>query len=293
MPASDRLKALLLLASMVVVWGSNWTIMKIGLQYMDPFWLSAGRMLIALVASIALLLYLGRFRVPHQQDVPIVLGVGLMQFAAFVTLICMALEQVGAGRAAVLAYTTPLWVTPAAAWVLKERLTPLKMVGVLVGLSGVLILFNPFSFDWSNRDVVIGNGYLLLAALIWALSIVHVRYHRWRASVLELLPWQLMVALAVVLPIAMFSDTRPFILNQTSVWVLVYNGILATAYAQWASVRMTQLLPAVTVSLGLLLVPVAGLGMATYWLNEPFSLSLGLGMLLIICGLGLQMKMKK
>ena len=286
------MKAWMLLASMVVVWGSNWTIMKIGLQYMDPYWLAAGRMLIALAASVALLLYLGRFRVPHRQDVPIVLGVGLMQFAAFVTLICLALEQVGAGRAAVLAYTTPLWVSPAAAWVLKERLTPLKVLGVLVGLTGILVLFNPMAFDWSNRDVVIGNGYLLLAALIWALSIVHVRYHQWRATVLELLPWQLMAALSVVLPLALWSDTRPMQWNQTSVLVLAYNGILATAYAQWASVRMTQLLPAVTVSLGLLLVPVAGLGMATLWLGEPFSLSLGAGMLLIIAGLGMQLKVK-
>ena len=72
------------------------------------------------------------------------------------------------------------------------------------------------------------------------------------------------------------------------VLVLAYNGILATAYAQWASVRMTQLLPAVTVSLGLLLVPVAGLGLATFWLREPFTLSLGIGMVLIIGGLVLQ-----
>ena len=274
---------------MVVVWGSNWSIMKVGLQYIDPYWLAAGRILIALVASIVLLLVLGRLRRPHRQDMPIILGVGLMQFAGFMTLIGLGLEYVQAGRAAILAYTTPLWVTPVAAIVLKERLTPSKLLGVVVGLTGLMILFNPLAFDWSDRNVVLGNAYLLLAALIWALSIVHVRYHTWHATVLELLPWQLLVALVVVLPIAFVLATRPITWNLTSVLVLAYNGLLATAYAQWASVRMTQLLPAVTVSVGLLIVPVAGLGMATWWLDEPFTWALGLGMLLIISGIGLQL----
>ena len=36
----------------------------------------------------------------------------------------------------------------------------------LAGLAGIAIMFNPFAFDWSNRDALIGNGLLLLAAVL-------------------------------------------------------------------------------------------------------------------------------
>ena len=78
--------AWVLLVLVVLIWGSNWPIMKIGLRSIDPLWFTAGRLMIALVAISMLLLFMGRLKLPHKQDIPIVFGVGLMQFAAFVSL---------------------------------------------------------------------------------------------------------------------------------------------------------------------------------------------------------------
>jgi drug/metabolite transporter (DMT)-like permease len=267
--------------------------MKIGLRSIAPLWFRAGRLFIAMVAMSILLLFLGRFKRPHKQDIPIVIGVGVMQFAAFVTLINLGLMEVNAGRAALLAYTTPLWVTPAAHFILKEKISRIKLVGVAVGLFGLLILFNPFGFDWGDASVVKGNALLLVGALIWALSIVHVRKHQWKGSVLELAPWQIMVALLIVVPFAWFSETRPTSWSGELVIILLYNGVMATALAQWASMRVTQMLPAVTVSLGFLMVPLMGIFASTLWLNEPFTLTLGVGAALIVGGLLLQSNLKK
>ncbi|MBQ0725364.1 MAG: DMT family transporter [Cycloclasticus sp.] len=285
--------AWLLLALVVIIWGSNWSIMKIGLRSIDPLWFAAARLTIALCATTLLLFFMGRFRWPHRQDVPIVFGVGIMQFAVFLVLINEGLTSVNAGRAAVLAYTTPLWVTPGAHFFLNEAVSRLKLLGVSIGLCGLIILFNPMGFDWTDPAVVKGNGLLLIAALVWALSILHVRKHQWKASVLELTPWQLLVALFIVVPIAWFADTRPVEWSTELVWILLYNGILGTALAQWASIRATQLLPAVTVSLGFLMVPLAGIFFSVIWLHEPVTLTLALGTLFIVGGLLLQSNLKK
>jgi len=285
--------AWVLLVLVVLIWGSNWPIMKIGLRSIDPLWFTAGRLMIALVAISMLLLFMGRLKLPHKQDIPIVFGVGLMQFAAFVTLINLGLMEVNAGRAALLAYTTPLWVTPGAYFILKEKVSGMKLVGVGVGLCGLLTLFNPFAFDWNDASVVKGNALLLIAALIWALSIVHVRKHQWKGTVLELTPWQILVALCVVIPFAWFSETRPVIWSNELAIILLYNGVMATALAQWASMRVTQMLPAVTVSLGFLMVPLMGILASMLWLDEPFTLTLGLGAALIVGGLLLQSNLKK
>lgn len=282
-----------LLILIVIVWGANWSIMKVGLRSIDPLWFTAARLFIAMIAMSILLLFLGRLKLPHKQDIPIVLGVGVMQFAAFVTLINLGLMEVNAGRAALLAYTTPLWVTPAAHFVLREKTSRIKLIGVGIGLCGLLILFNPLGFDWNDTSVVKGNALLLLAALIWALSIVHVRKHQWQGSVLELAPWQILVALMIVVPFAWFTETRSAIWSRELIIILLYNGIMATALAQWASIRVTQLLPAVTVSLGFLMVPLMGIFASSIWLKEPFTLTLGVGAAFIVGGLLLQSNLYK
>ncbi len=282
-----------LLALIVLIWGLSWPIMKIGLAYIDPLWFTVARLTVALIAVTLLLIFLGRFKRPHKEDLPIVFGVGVMQFAGFVSMINLGLMEVNAGRAALLAYTTPLWIAPVAHFFLKQKLSINKVLGVAIGLCGLMILFNPMAFDWSNWQVVKGNGLLLLAALIWALSILHVGQHKWRGSVLELAPWQIIIALCITVPLAWFADTRPVTWNRELVLVILYNGVLASAIAQWASIRVTQLLPAVTVSLGFLMVPLAGIFFSSIWLKEPFTLTLATGSVLILVGLLLQLSWKK
>ena len=70
------------------------------------------------------------------------------------------------GRSVVLAYTTPFWVTPGASLFLGEPLTPRRAAGVIVGVLGLGVLFNPVTFDWTDRDVVLGHLAILAAALL-------------------------------------------------------------------------------------------------------------------------------
>jgi len=279
-----------LLVALVVIWGMTWPIMKMGLIWIDPLWFTVVRLLIALFSLIVLLLFLGRFKLPHKEDMPIVLGVGILQFACLTSLVNLGLAEVSAGRAALLSYTTPLWVTPGAHFFLKEQVSSKIMVGVAVGVCGLLVLFNPFGFDWSDQTVVKGNVLLLLAALCWALSILHVRKHQWKGSALELAPWQIAVALLIVIPLAYWSETRPTVWSNELLVIVLYCGILTTAFGQWASIRVAQILPAVTVSLGFLMIPLAGILFSALWLGETLTLTLGVGTLLITLGLLLQIK---
>ncbi|RLA16473.1 MAG: EamA/RhaT family transporter [Gammaproteobacteria bacterium] len=279
-----------LLVALVVIWGMTWPIMKMGLIWIDPLWFTVVRLLIALFSLIVLLLFLGRFKLPHKEDMPIVLGVGILQFACLTSLVNLGLAEVSAGRAALLSYTSPLWVTPGAHFFLKEQVSSKIMVGVAVGVCGLLVLFNPFGFDWSDQTVVKGNVLLLLAALCWALSILHVRKHQWKGSALELAPWQIAVALLIVIPLAYWSETRPTVWSNELLVIVLYCGILTTAFGQWASIRVAQILPAVTVSLGFLMIPLAGILFSALWLGETLTLTLGVGTLLITLGLLLQIK---
>lgn len=277
--------AIALLASVVLVWGANWPILKLGLAHTTPLWFAVLRMVLGLLSFVLVLAPMGKLRWPARQDWPVVWSVGVLQMALFSALINVALLSVPAGRSAILAYTTPLWVTPGAVLFLGEKLTRARAVGLILGLAGVAVLFNPFSFDWSDRASVWGNGLLMVSALVWAAAILHVRGHRWAGTALELAPWQMVVALPPLALLAWVMEGPPAAdLSPTFLWVAAYNGPLATAFAFWAAITVTRMLPAITVSLAFLCVPVAGLVFSALMLGEGLSAANVLGLALVGAG---------
>ena len=276
-----------LLAAVVVLWGANWPVMKIGLAHMQPLWFAALRLALGVLCFAVVLVPRGRLRLPGRADLPVVVSVGLLQMAAFMAMINTALQWVPPGRSAILAYTTPLWVAPGAALFLGERLTRGRLAGVGLGLAGVAVLFNPFGFDWHDRTAVAGNGLLLAAAVIWAAAIVHVRGHRWQAPPLELAPWQMATGLVPLAVLAWMLEGPPHAdASPQFLGVVAYNGPLATAFAYWAAVSVNRMLPAVTVSLAFLCVPVVGLLAAALTFGEPLSATNLGGLALILAGVG-------
>ena len=69
--------------------------------------------------------------------------------------------------------------------------------------------------------------------------------------------------------------------------ILLYNGILASAFCSWAFNEVARSLPATTTSLGSLGVPVIGLLASAAWLGEPLAPSTVLGLVLILSAVAL------
>ncbi|MES1944597.1 integral membrane protein [Salinisphaera sp. PC39] len=281
-------KAWPLLFLVVVLWGCNWPVMKVGLDFIPPLHFAAARMCLGAVTLGIVAAAVGSFRLPTRADMPLVLGVGLLQMAGFLALVNTALQYVPAGRSAILAYTTSLWVLPMAALFLRERLAPLKALGMLLGMTGVAVLFNPLGFDWSDPQVLLGNGLLLCAAFLWAALIVLVRGYHGDSSPLTLGFWQFTLATAVLLPLALLlEDSADIVPGTTLAVILFYNGPAATAFCFWGMITVTQSLPAITTSLATLAVPVVGSIAAAVSLGEPITATNGLGLGCIVAGLAL------
>lgn len=275
-----------MLAALVLLWGSNWPIIKIGLTYIPPLWFGFARMSLGSLCLFAALAATRRLALPARADLPIVLSVGIFQMIGHLSLMNFGLLHVEAGRSAILGYTIPLWVAPGAVLFLGERISHLKWLGLGLGFLGLAALFNPAGFDWSDRQAVIGNGLLLLAALSWSVALLHVRGHVWHRSPLQLAPWQMLVAVPVLLAMALaFEGPVEVQWSPEIVAILVYNGPIATAFCYWAAVTVTRALPAATTSITLLAIPVVGVIASALALGEALTATLLAGFGLILAGL--------
>lgn len=284
--ALSRPMALALLGLLATVWGVNWSVIKLTVQSVPPFWMTAMRCAIAAVALLALQLHQRNLILPKRADVPVIVSIALMHMVAFATLIAMGMQLVPASRAVVLGYTTPLWVAPLAYFCLGERLSIWRLLGIVLGLGGLLLIFNPATFDWSDKSAVLGNGLVLLAAMFWAANIVHVRSHRWVSSPFQLVLWQVLLAGSVMTIAALVFEGVPKIdWTLELIGLLAYGGVLGTAVAFWAMAVITRSLPAITTSLGLLAAPIIGILSAAIWLREPLSASLLIALALMTAGI--------
>src|SRR5215469_13847840 len=116
-------------------------------------------------------------------------------------------------------------------------------------------MFNPLSFNWNDRNALVGNLYLVIAAALWAGVIIHVRAHHWTDTPLALAPWQMFVGLGPLVALAWFVEgppPTPTVSLETMVLV-IYSGPLITAFPFWALITVSKNLPALTTSLTLLL----------------------------------------
>jgi drug/metabolite transporter (DMT)-like permease len=129
--------AAVLLAAVVLSWGTNWPATKMIVQDVRPLWATALRCMVAAAALAPLLWAQGDFIIPRRGDLPVVFCTSILHLVAFSSLVAAGLQFVPAGRAIVLGYTTPLWVAIGAAMFLSEEITRRRAIGIGCGLAGL------------------------------------------------------------------------------------------------------------------------------------------------------------
>lgn len=281
--SAGRVALLLLL---IVVWAISWPAVKVGVGTVPPIWYGCFRFAIAASCLFAYVAARHGLVLPSRNDWPLIAISGVLQMAAFSVLTGIALTILPPGRASVLAYSTPIWVAPLAAWWLSERISRMAMIGVGIGLLGILAIAAP-SLGLQDRATTLAYALLIGAAATWAVSIVYVRAHKFGTTALALAPWQMLVAASFILPLAVSVEGRLPSIGWRGVASLVYVGPIATAFAYWAVVECGRRFRANTMSMALLAVPCLGIVISSLTLGETIDLSLVLGVSLVGLGIGL------
>jgi drug/metabolite transporter (DMT)-like permease len=266
--------ALLLLA---VVWGYNWVVLKVALQYSQPFTFSAIRTFLGAVVLFAVLAILRRPLRPRALGLTAVLGV--LQTTGFVGLLTWALQNSGAGKTAILTYTMPFWLLLMAWVVLGERLRRFQWVAVGLALCGLVLILSPWNLHGGFSDLLAVGG-----ALCWAASAVVAKALRKRHEVdlLSLTAWQMLLGSLPLILVAALTWSWSPIWSGSFVAAVIFNVFFGCALAWILWLFILNALPAGTAGLGTLLTPVIGVISAWIQLGERPGVAEALGMAAIV-----------
>ncbi|MGE5624438.1 MAG: DMT family transporter [Bacillota bacterium] len=269
--------ALSALAFLTLVWGYNWVVMKIALQYAAPFTFAAWRSALGGLLLLAVLLLLRKPFWPRRPGRALLLG--LLQTTLFIGLIAWALQQGNAGKSAVLAYTMPFWVILLAPFVLGERLKGAQWLAVALALLGLLLIFSP----WKRAPDLPSSLMALAAGVAWALSVLVAKKMPVQGpwELLSLTGWQMCLGALPLMLIAWLVPGRATEWNGTLAWTLFYNVVPGNALAWTLWLFVVGRLSATLSGLASLATPVVGVLLGWLQLGERPAPAEACGMLLV------------
>ncbi|WP_324731289.1 EamA family transporter [Pseudomonas paeninsulae] len=273
-------KDLLLALVVIIVWGLNFVVIKIGLHDMPPMLLGALRFMLAAFPAI---LFIKRPQIPLRWLLLYGLTISLGQFAFLFYAMSVGMP---AGLASLVLQSQAFFTLLFAALFLGERLRMANLFGLLVAAAGLLLI----GLQGDRLMTMAGFFLTIGAASMWALGNIVTR-KLGKVNLVGLVVWGSLVPPLPFLALSWFLEGPEVIeaalrgINLDSILVLIYLAFGATilGYGLWS--RLLSRYPASQVAPFSLLVPVVGLTSSALLLDERLGPLQVLGALLVMLGL--------
>lgn len=257
-----------LLALLTLAWGVNWPIMKVGVNALAPMSFRALTMIGGLPALAVIARVAGvSLRVPREERGEL-LVLALTNMVLWIVLSIYALKLLSSGRAAILAYTMPVWTALIGIALYGEHPSRRLWIGVAAAALGVLLLLGGEIGAIAGRPL--GMLLMLSAAAIWGLGTHLMRRRRLRAHILTITFWSVAIGLVVCSGLALAFERGSWTRAPDAAgWgAVVYNALIVFGFAQLVWFRLVSILPPVASGLSVMLIPVIGLFSGIVMLGE-------------------------
>ena len=202
-------------------------------------------------------------------------------------LILFGVQQLPAGRSAILAYTMPIWTVLISLVLLHEPLDGRKIVGLVLGMLGMVVLLGD---DIRHLQRAPTAALLILgAAILWALGTVLLR--KWKPPIPQntLSGWMMLLGWTADRDRSRRSSIRSRCRSRmpsAAAWfAILYNIFLAGTLAHWAWFTLARTLPVAVSSMSSLPVPMVGVFSGMLFLGERPGANEWLALALVIAAL--------
>jgi drug/metabolite transporter (DMT)-like permease len=273
-----------------LIWAGNFIAGKVALQVVGPITLTALR---AVIATVVLLWYV---RFTHQTwpsvsaaDVRIFLILALTGLVTNTTLWYYGLRHTLAINAAILGAMGPVFVALLSATWLRERLTSLNLLGIMVSSAGVVLTVTRGSLRvLLDLDLHRGDFVILGSQTLWAVYSVYARQVSRQFSPTVITAGTYIVSATFLVPLSLVE--RPWAalphVTLTTVLAILYAAILVTLSHIWFYWGL-RVVPAPVAAHTVNLIPFQVLAVSWLLLGEAVTWAHVLGALVVIAGVAL------
>ncbi|TDN68611.1 EamA family transporter [Paraburkholderia sp. BL10I2N1] len=273
-------KDLLLALVVVVAWGVNFVVIKVGLHGVPPMLLGALRFLLAAIPAV---FFVKRPQLPWRWLLAYGATISFGQFAFLFTAMYVGMP---AGLASLVLQAQAFFTLLFAVMFLHERFRAQNVIGLLIAAGGLAVI----GLEGGHVMTLAGFVLTLCAAVSWALGNI-VTKKIGKVDLVGLVVWASLIPPLPFLVLSYFLEGPQRIaaaltgIGGSSIFAIVYLAFIATllGYSLWS--RLLSRYPASQVAPFSLLVPIVGLASASLFLDEHLSTAQIAGAVLVMTGL--------
>ena len=269
-----------------VIWGGTFMFVRIALNDYGPLTVATARTTLGALTLWGALAIMGRtipwgnFRLWR-----FVVPIGIASTSLPFFLLSWGQQHVPSAFAGLTMATAPLFVLPLAHWFSDEPMMYRKFVGVCLGFSGAVILIGPTAISLGTNSIdLFARVACVGAALSYAVSSVITRQCP-PVEPLVLSAMALLVGSISILPIMFWVEGMPKLEGTVSTSVIIFLGLVPTAFATLLRVRIIRSAGSVFMSLVNYQVPIWSMIFGAWLLSEDLPFRFFAALALILAGL--------
>ena len=263
-------KVLALLASLTLVWGTNWPMFAIALRELPVATFRTGVLSMALVVLGLLMRLRGEsFAVPKGRWPALILA-SLTNLIIWNIATSLAVLYIPSGHASVLAYTMPLWVALLGFVVYRQPLTGRLLAAIAIGALAVVALMVPNFRSYASAPQGLFWG--LFAGFCWAIGTFVVKRTTWPGMGLSLTFWQVAIGWPPIALGMIVLDGWPQHMPSTAaIAATLYTGAVPMALGTATWFALVKILPTQVAALSSIAIPIVAVISGVVILHEPLS----------------------
>ncbi|SNR33871.1 DMT family transporter [Paracoccus sediminis] len=266
-----------------VMWASAFTSTRMIVTEVPPLFALALRFLLSGTMGVMIALAMGEtWRALTRAQWRAVVILGLCQNALYLGLNWVAMQWIEAGLASIIAATMPLIVALLGFLLMGERLRPLGVAGLALGLVGVAIIMGARLQGGSDMTGIL---MCFAAALALAVATLTVRGASSGGNVMMVVGLQMLVGSATLWIIAPILEDWQVDPNPRLVWAFLYTVIVPGLVATWVWFKLVGRIGAVRAATFHFLTPFFGVATGALLLGERLAASDVVGVGIIMAGI--------
>lgn len=277
---SVSVQHVIILVFLTIFWGLNWPVMKMAINQYPPMTFRGLSIIVGLLGIASFMKWKAiPFSAPRK-DWVLLIRLGVINMVVWHVVLMFTLPHLNSGRAAVIAYTMPVFSALWGVGLYKQQIAKTHAACILVAFIGIFLLL------WTELSSISGAPAaaltLLLAVSVWALGAQQLRRSSVQLNIITISFWMTAVTAVVVIVLAVILESEQWKAPSIAVnWAIIYNGIIVFAFCHTAWAYLARTLNPVVSSVSISLIPVIGLLSGAYFLNEDLSWLDALAILLI------------
>jgi len=278
--------ALLALAMVSFVWGTTWVVSKQGVAHMSALQMAGIRQIIG--GSCYLLYFiLKKYPLPSKSDFFPLVILSLLNFVLSNGLSTWGVKYISAGLASLIGAIFPLWIVIIG--LVSNKVKPPKMAisGVLLGFSGICVIFYNHLGDFINPDFRFGLILSLIATWSWAFGTIFTKKHAKVFNPYFGLGFQMLLA-GLILTFVSGLDSAYVPISDIpaiSWFAIFYLVIFGSVIGFICYLYALQHLPTEQTSIYAYINPIVALFMGWIFLGETLSITIFLGGAITLIGI--------